>query len=175
VLIRFLQVDTKHTSAMYWEAALPVFEILTKARTVVLLHAVADNIQPLEASRKIFETSGSKLSELRAEVVVLKEKLQTLSAAGSLQSFRCKHVQQLMSVFRDPSTAGHGQKVFSHWPEHAWTIKLQADSVPTGITLQLKDPLLWSHYRLALSRKLHALRLHVPWLVSYPSILAECL
>jgi hypothetical protein len=58
VLLRYLYVLTRADSSMKWDAAEPVLTMLSNARNVYLLHAVADILQPLEASRKLFETSG---------------------------------------------------------------------------------------------------------------------
>ena len=54
-----------------------MLDLLLRADSVVLLHAMADVLSPLEASRKLFESTGCKLCDLRGEVTVLKGKLNS--------------------------------------------------------------------------------------------------
>jgi hypothetical protein len=86
VLVAFLRcvtsVDAK--SKLYWNSAEPVLDLLTEARTVIILSALADVLEPLERSRRLFETSGYKLSELTAELTTLFEALDHLSEAATL-------------------------------------------------------------------------------------------
>jgi hypothetical protein len=85
VLVRFLYVVLN--SSLNWDVAKPILNLLTDARTVVMLHAVADIVEPLESSRKLFETSGSKLSDLTAPLRVVTDRLRELKQANSIQDF----------------------------------------------------------------------------------------
>jgi hypothetical protein len=124
VLVAFLRcvtsVDAK--SKLYWNSAEPVLDLLTEARTVIILSALADVHVPLERSRKLFETSGYKLSELTAELTTLFEALDHLSEAETLQQFGGKRMKALMAQSNE-LLINSDEFVELKVEKHAWTIK----------------------------------------------------
>jgi hypothetical protein len=117
---------------IFWKKAESVLEKLTDARTVVLLHALGDILRPLESSRKLFETSGCKISELIAELNVLSEELDDLEGSStSLPEFGDKDTQFLMDISNDlASTEG---SIVLKWPHHGWSVKLNAAQLCDGL------------------------------------------
>jgi hypothetical protein len=113
-------------SSLHWPTAKPVLSLLTEARTVIILHALADVLTPLERSRKLFETSGYKLCELTAELNTLFEELDHLGAAETLQDFGARW----MSVLMQQTSELRVQSAFMSWKsdKHVWTIKLGTES-----------------------------------------------
>jgi hypothetical protein len=138
VLVRFLTVLTKPSSELYWPAAVPVLEMLTRAETVVLLFAVSDILDPLEKARKIFETSGCKLSTVKGEVTVLRERLEILSrSATSIQSFGGDNMKHLMVASKNL----HISKgmIILEWQQHEWQVELSTESLRPDMSQQLQE------------------------------------
>ena len=135
VLVRFLQVLTRTNSAAHWAAAQPVLDLLLRADSVVLLHAMADVLSPLEASRKLFESTGCKLCDLRGEVTVLKGKLNSLASATSLQTFGSARMATLRSASKDLAIIN--RRIQLKWTKHSWTVSLHASYLPDDFIDQL--------------------------------------
>ena len=121
-LVRFLQGATTPGCRIYWQSAVPVLALLTEVRTVVVLNALADILAPLERSRKLFETSGYKLSELTAELNASFEALEGLSAAESLQSSPGCRMRTLME--HSSHLYVDGGYITLHSENHSWSISL---------------------------------------------------
>jgi hypothetical protein len=75
VLVQYLRGVTTLESSMYWDSAKRVLELLKRADVVVMLHCLADILEPLKRARKLFETSGFSLHELQGELNVLQARL----------------------------------------------------------------------------------------------------
>jgi hypothetical protein len=135
VLVRFLQVLTRTGSAAYWAAAVPVLDLLTRADSVVLLHAMADVLSPLEASRKLFESTGCKLCDLRGEVTVLKANLSSLASAPSLQKFGSANMTAMMSASNNLAITN--RRILLKWSQHPWSVSLKASYLPDDLNDQL--------------------------------------
>jgi hypothetical protein len=71
VLVQYLRGVTTLGSSMYWDSAKPVLELPKRAGVVVMLHCLADILEPLKRARKLLETSGFSLHELQGELNVL--------------------------------------------------------------------------------------------------------
>jgi Domain of unknown function (DUF4371) len=137
VLVRYLYVSTREFCSLFWDAAAPVLQMLTAAQNVYMLHAFADILQPLEQSRKIFETTGCPLSKIRGEVTVLKERLMQLSKSTDMavSDFGGKNVAKLMSA-SDNFKVKQGH-ITLKWPEHSWRITLKTTDFEASITKEL--------------------------------------
>jgi hypothetical protein len=73
---------------MYWDSAKPVLELLKRADVVVMLHCLADILEPLKRARKLFEPSGFSLHELQGELNVPQALLAALQdSPHSLKTF----------------------------------------------------------------------------------------
>jgi hypothetical protein len=133
VLVRFLFHMVN--GSLDWAVAKPLLSQLTNASTVVMLFAVADVLEPLDRSRKLFETSGMKLSELTAPLRSLHDRLSALADADTLHSFGGKYMSQLREFWDDRSTTE--DKIVLCFPEHTWTITLRDGTMSQDVIPQL--------------------------------------
>ena len=112
-----------------------MLDLLLRADSVVLLHVMADVLSPLEASRKLFESTGCKLCDLRGEVTVLKGKLNSLASATSLQTFGSARMATLRSASKDLAIIN--RRIQLKWTKHSWTVSLHASYLPDDFIDQL--------------------------------------
>jgi hypothetical protein len=85
----------------------------------------------LERSRKLFESSGLKLSDIAAPLRTLQESLLTLEQAESLNSFGGKCMRQLVSVSDNLSV--RDGKMQLKWSQHTWQVSLRVSSGLDGM------------------------------------------
>jgi hypothetical protein len=135
VLVRFLYIMVH--SSLKWDIARPVLTLLTDLRTVVLLHAVADILEPLERSRKLFETSGLRLSDMTAPLRVLSDRLRLLEQCDSLSTFGSKYMNALMTA--SSSLHVDDGKVRLHWAKYTWSVTLRTCTLSDDCLTQLKN------------------------------------
>jgi hypothetical protein len=133
VLVKFLEKLTRKSSKLFWEPAVPVLQMLKTPDIVVFLHAMADILEPSEKCRKLFETSGFKLSEYTAVLRKHDEKLALLEdQAACLTTVEGKQMYGLMQC-SNLFEAVDGYIVLN-WPNHEWST-----SQPQNATLSLSS------------------------------------